>query len=179
MVYGEVIPETILNYEDTDKVIFDVIVKRDSGIEDVFKILTKRDKMKGLKRFVQVHNGQIQSRPYKGRMMVYVYANMLSWSDDELYFNRVMLDGYIVKDVITRRTPHKITIADLLIAYNERAYSHYIPSVAWWQMADYARRLKVKDVVSIEGRVQSRVYRKGEVDYQITELSICDINRMG
>ena len=67
-------------------------------------------------------------------------------ADDE---NKIILEGYLCKPPIYRRTPRGKEICDLMIACNEYDLrrTDYIPCIAWWK-------------VKIIGRIQSRIYHK-------------------
>ena len=75
--------------------------------------------------------------------------------------NNIFLDGYICKQPIYRKTPLGREVADILLAVN-RPYgkSDYIPCIAWGRNARFARGLEVGTRLQIEGRIQSREYRK-------------------
>ena len=65
------------------------------------------------------------------------------------------------KPPIKRTSPLGRDICDLMIAVN-RMYnkSDYIPCIAWGRNANYADNLKVGTKVYLEGRIQSREYKK-------------------
>ena len=86
--------------------------------------------------------------------------------------NEVILDGYICKKPIYRKTPFGREIADILLAVN-RAYnkSDYIPCIAWGRNARFSENIPVGTEVKIIGRVQSRQYEKKYED-GTTEIKI-------
>ena len=66
-----------------------------------------------------------------------------------------------VQAPIFRRTPLGRSICDLMLAVSRRyGRADYLPVIAWGQLAVQAARLQVGDTLSLEGRVQSRTYRK-------------------
>ena len=75
--------------------------------------------------------------------------------------NNILLDGYICKLPVYRKTPLGREIADLLLAVN-RPYgkSDYIPCICWGRNARYASSFEVGEHVQITGRIQSREYVK-------------------
>ena len=75
--------------------------------------------------------------------------------------NSILLDGYICKLPIYRKTPLGREIADLLLAVN-RPYgkSDYIPCICWGRNARFASAFEVGEHVQILGRIQSREYVK-------------------
>lgn len=77
------------------------------------------------------------------------------------YENHVLLEGFICKTPTRRTSPLGREICDLMIAVN-RLYnkSDYIPSIAWGRNAVWCECLEVGDKIAVEGRIQSREYRK-------------------
>ena len=75
--------------------------------------------------------------------------------------NNILLDGYICKLPVYRKTPLGREIADLLLAVN-RPYgkSDYIPCICWGRNARFASAFEVGEHVQILGRIQSREYVK-------------------
>ena len=97
----------------------------------------------------------------KSKLMLSVFARELSFDEYDGNPNSVMLTGYICKPPIFRTTPFNREITDLLLAVN-RAYnkSDYIPAIAWGRNARFAGGLNVGDRLSVNGRIQSRIYNK-------------------
>lgn len=100
----------------------------------------------------------------KNRLVLSIFVrevNFLEEFTDYTKTNQIILDGYICKNPIYRKTPLGREIADLLLAVN-RPYgkSDYIPCIAWGRNARYASNFEVGCRVRIWGRVQSREYTK-------------------
>ena len=106
----------------------------------------------------------------KNRLVLTVFAKEIKFgNEDEEEFkpskenssNEVILDGFICKKPIYRKTPFGREIADVLLAVN-RAYnkSDYIPCIAWGRNARFCENIPVGTEVRIIGRVQSRQYEK-------------------
>ena len=97
--------------------------------------------------------------------------------------NEVVLCGTVCKPVIYRTTPFAREIADVLIAVNRRyGKSDYLPCIAWGRNARYADGLSVGDVITIRGRMQSRIYQKtlpdGTVEQRVAyEISCSAIEK--
>ena len=110
-------------------------------------------------------NGQLRSyNKYidgRGRLILTVFAKEISFDTPQENPNLIVLKGYVCKPPIYRTTPFNREIADLLVAVN-RAYnkSDYIPCIAWGRNAKYAQILNVGEMITIEGRIQSREYEK-------------------
>ena len=100
----------------------------------------------------------------KNRLVLSVVVREIEFIEEEteeMKSNQILLDGYICKDPIYRKTPLGREIADLLVAVN-RSYgkSDYIPCICWGRNARFAARFEVGVHVQIWGRIQSREYVK-------------------
>lgn len=100
----------------------------------------------------------------KNRLVLSVFVREIEFIEEEteeMKSNQIILDGYICKDPIYRKTPLGREIADLLVAVN-RSYgiSDYIPCICWGRNARFAARFEVGVHVQIWGRIQSREYVK-------------------
>ena len=112
--------------------------------------------------------GQVRSynrhEELKNRLVLSVFVREIEFIEEEteeMKSNQILLDGYICKDPIYRKTPLGREIADLLVAVN-RSYgkSDYIPCICWGRNARFAARFEVGVHVQIWGRIQSREYVK-------------------
>ena len=100
----------------------------------------------------------------KNRLVLSVFAREVSFIEEELdgaKTNNILLDGYICKLPIYRKTPLGREIADLLLAVT-RPYgkSDYIPCICWGRNARFASAFEVGEHVQVLGRIQSREYVK-------------------
>ena len=100
----------------------------------------------------------------KNRLVLSVFVREIEFIEEEteeMKSNQILLDGYICKDPIYRKTPLGREIADLLVAVN-RSYgkSDCIPCICWGRNARFAARFEVGVHVQIWGRIQSREYVK-------------------
>lgn len=100
----------------------------------------------------------------KNRLVLSVFVREIEFIEEEteeMKSNQILLDGYICKDPIYRKTPLGREIADLLVAVN-RSYgkSDYIPCICWGRNARFAAKFEVGVHVQIWGRIQSREYVK-------------------
>ena len=91
-------------------------------------------------------------------------------STEENVSNEVVLNGYVCKKPIYRKTPFGREISDILLAVN-RAYnkSDYIPCIAWGRNARFCENMEVGTEVKVVGRVQSRTYEKKFEDGRIEQ----------
>ena len=113
-------------------------------------------------------SGQFRSynkhEEHKNHLVLSVFVREVAFVEEEMdgaKTNNIMLDGYICKQPIYRKTPLGREIADLLLAVN-RPYgkSDYIPCICWGRNARYASNFEVGEHVQIFGRIQSREYVK-------------------
>ena len=98
------------------------------------------------------------------RLILSVFVREVSFVEEEVdgaKTNTILLDGYICKRPIYRKTPLGREIADLLLAVN-RPYgkSDYIPCISWGRNARFAEKFEVGGHLYIWGRIQSREYQK-------------------
>lgn len=121
-------------------------------------------------------NGQLRSynnynNSKASRLVLTIFAREINLLQEEPEHaeNTILLNGYICKNPIYRKTPFGREISDILVAVN-RAYhkSDYIPCIAWGRNARYMQNLEVGAEISVQGRVQSRFYQK-KVDEVVEE----------
>ena len=89
-----------------------------------------------------------------------VFARQLEEGDGQAE-NCIQLSGVICKQPILRRTPLGREICDIILAVNRRyGRADYLPCIAWGAVAQQTADMTVGQRLTIEGRVQSRVYTK-------------------
>ena len=184
--------------------IFDLSVPRLSGNADMIpvtiseRLLTTQDIAIGSK--IEV-DGQFRSyNSYdneKNKLILTVFAKDVKFLENQeeeieaskdIISNEVILDGFICKKPIYRKTPFGREISDVLLAVN-RAYnkSDYIPCIAWGRNARFCENMPVGTEVRIIGRVQSREYEKKHEDgtvekrvaYEVSVASLEIANKEG
>ena len=160
----------------------DVLVRRLSSSQDRIPLMISERLMD----VTQDYTGEFimatgQFRSYnrhdeqKNRLILSVFVREVSFIDEELdgaKTNTILLDGYICKLPVYRKTPLGREIADLLLAVN-RPYgkSDYIPCICWGRNARFASGFEVGGHVQVWGRIQSREYVK-KLDDQSTEKRV-------
>lgn len=134
-------------------------------------------------------NGQFRSYDKDRHKSLYVFVKAIEIVELETdptrsTNNQVFLDGYICKDPIYRKTPQGREIADLIVAV-DRQYnnSDYIPCICWGKVAREASSFRIGSHIQLEGRIQSREYRKvlgeGEAEIRIAyEVSVKRLRHM-
>lgn len=196
---GQVVSEPVFDYEAYNERFYSFKLKviRYSGTPDIIPI-TASEKILWMEEdqpccpavgdFVQI-TGQFRSynKVVDGanRLILFVFANKVVESQVHEFTNKVSLTGFICKTPIYRETPMGREICDVLMAVN-RAYnkSDYIPVIAWGRNAQFAEKLSLGEQIQIEGRIQSREYKKdhgnGQVETKVAyEVSVNMISRVG
>lgn len=128
--------------------------------------------------------GQIRShnRRENGvrRLMIFVFAAQVNVESGEAV-NDLDLTGILCREPVYRRTPLGREICDVMLAV-PRAFhrADYIPCILWGRLAQEARDHHVRDLLSIRGRLQSRIYTKLTPDgatertaYEVSALEAC------
>ena len=100
----------------------------------------------------------------KNRLVLSVFAREIEFMEEQpdgSKTNSILLDGYICKEPVYRKTPLGREIADVLLAVN-RPYgkSDYIPCICWGRNARFASGFEVGEHIQVLGRIQSREYVK-------------------
>ena len=94
------------------------------------------------------------------RLVLTVYALELL-PPQGTFCNQILLSGALCKAPVLRRTPLGRSICDLMLAVTRRyGRSDYLPVIAWGQLASACSTYDVGDTLCLEGRIQSRTYRK-------------------
>lgn len=173
---GEIISEFEYSHEVLGEKFYTSVlcVKRKSGVPDKIPFIVSE-------RLVDVSEawtGQIvklfgQIRSYnkrigdKPKLVLYVFVREISLLDEREKYdsNNVVIDGYICKEPIYRRTPLGREITDVIFAVNRvYAKTDYIPSVFWGRSAKFISCLDVGTRIKAVGRLQSREYVKKHED---------------
>ena len=140
-------------------------VPRLSGTPDILPLLLREEQLPLLTGGETLRvEGQMRSFNNRGgtgrRLVLTVYVQTVQpgWGET---VNRIALTGTLCKPPIYRRTPLGRSICDLVLAV-PRSYGRadYLPVIAWGQVASQVSALQVGDALSLEGRIQSRIYRK-------------------
>lgn len=175
---GRVLNEPVFNHKTYGEAFYMIVlgIFRRSGYEDKIRLIVSEKILRGRsprKSELLEVSGQIRTynRETEGRskLEVTVFVREMAYRKEAgfEYENSVSIEGFICKAPIRRTSPLGREICDLMIAVN-RMYnkSDYIPCIAWGRNASYCESLNVGDKVYIEGRIQSREYRKYTEDGQ-------------
>lgn len=181
---GRVLAGPVFNHKTYGEAFYLVLlgIFRKSGYEDKIRLIVSEKLMGGrsprenellsVSGQIRTYNREVEGR---SKLEVIVFVRDLAYciEDDFSYENHVAIEGFICKDPVRRTSPLGREICDLMIAVN-RMYnkSDYIPSIAWGRNAAFGESLRVGDKVSVEGRIQSRDYRKfTEEGYLVTKTA--------
>ena len=142
-------------------------VPRLSGAVDVLpviveeKILAAIDPTAGSMLTV---TGQVRSHNQRAEgvrhLMIFVFASSVVAEDGEPV-NDVILEGPLCREPNFRLTPLGREICDAMLAV-PRAFhrADYLPCILWGRIAHEVSHCHTRDVISIRGRLQSRIYTK-------------------
>ena len=175
-IIGEIVSDFEYSHEVFGEGFYlvDVAVNRLSNMSDTVPLMVSErliDVTKDYKGMTIEAAGQFRSynrhEGEKNRLVLSIFVRELQFLDggeevkDQSKTNQIFLDGYICKVPVYRKTPLGREIADILIAVN-RPYgkSDYIPCIAWGRNAGYAESLGIGTKLAVEGRIQSREYKK-------------------
>lgn len=160
-------------------------VKRTSGAVDLLPVIVREGLSDAfpIGGHVYIEGRYISSNKHengKSHLILEIKEGIISYGNEqERDENKIILEGYLCKPPVYRRTPSGKEICDLMIACNEYDLrrTDYIPCIAWWEEAREAANFKVGDYVKIIGRIQSRIYHKklsgDEVEFRTAyEVSI-------
>ena len=106
---------------------------------------------------VRSHNIRTDSTRH---LLIFVFAQTIVCEDGEP-INDCTLKGPLCREPTYRRTPLGREICDAMLAV-PRAFrrSDYLPCILWGRTAVEVSNCHVRDVITISGRLQSRIYTK-------------------
>ena len=172
-IMGEIVSPFLFSHEVFGEGFYmvDILVKRLSNSSDRIPVMVSErliDVTQDYKGRSIMVSGQFRSynrhEEQKNRLVLSVFAREMEFIEEEpdgAKTNHILLEGYMCKTPVYRKTPLGREIADLLLAVN-RPYgkSDYIPCISWGRNARFASGFEVGTRVRIWGRVQSREYTK-------------------
>ena len=142
-------------------------VPRLSGAVDTLPVIAQEEIM----NTIDLSGGQMltvtgQVRSHNRRtdgvrhLVIFVFAATIIAEDGEP-INEVYLEGPLCREPTYRLTPLGREICDAMLAV-PRAFhrADYLPCILWGRIAQQVSKCHTSDVISIEGRLQSRVYTK-------------------
>ena len=167
---GAVLSELKYSHKTYGEIFYTFVlgIERRSGYIDEINIMVSErlifDNPPRVNDFVEI-KGQVRTynelSEGRNKLNVVVFAKIYLSDNFGYNENYVYLEGFLCKEPLKRTSPLGRDICDLMMAVN-RMYnkSDYIPCIAWGRNAGYAESLGVGTKLSVEGRIQSREYRK-------------------
>lgn len=148
---------------------FTLAVERLSGLADKLTVIAAQPLLESAairEGDTVTVRGQLRSFNNKSgqgsRLVISVFAQTLT-PDAGQPLNRIFLSGILCKQPILRRTPLGREICDMILAVNRRyGRADYLPCIAWGAVAQQTALLHTGQRLTVEGRVQSRIYSKTE-----------------
>ena len=185
LLEGTALEAPVLSHENhgTRFYRFPLEVPRLSGTPDTLPVLLPEPLLDTVQTEAPLRvQGQLRSFNNRSgvgnRLVLTVYAQAIQPGTGEPC-NRILLSGALCKPPVFRRTPLGRSICDLMLAVSRRyGRADYLPVIAWGQLAIRAARLQVGDPLSLEGRVQSRAYRKVLEDGSIQDRVAYEVSAM-
>ena len=185
LLEGTALEAPVLSHENhgTRFYRFPLEVPRLSGTPDTLPVLLPEPLLDTVQTEAPLRvQGQLRSFNNRSgvgnRLVLTVYAQAIQPGTGEPC-NRILLSGALCKPPIFRRTPLGRSICDLMLAVSRRyGRADYLPVITWGQLAVQAARLQVGDALSLEGRVQSRTYRKVLEDGTAQERVAYEVSAM-
>ena len=165
---GTPLSAPVFSHENHGKRFFRFLLRipRLSGTPDVLPVVVPEVLTPDILPGAPLHvRGQLRSFNNKSgvgsRLVITVLVRSARESEPGEGENRLTLAGAICKAPVRRRTPLGREICDLLLAVN-RPYGRadYLPCIAWGSLAVLCGQKNVGDRLRLEGRLQSRQYRK-------------------
>ena len=155
--YGEIFYTFVLGIERRSGYIDEINVMVSERL--IFETPPRINDYVEIKGQIRTYNETFEGR---NKLNIVVFAKEISLSENFGYNeNYVYLEGYLCKSPLRRTSPLGRDICDLMLAVN-RMYnkSDYIPCIAWGRNAGYAESLGIGTKLAVEGRIQSREYKK-------------------
>ena len=160
-------------------------VPRLSGTEDVLNLVVSQHDLWQWTPGTWMHvEGEVRSFNNRSgvgpRLVITVLVRRAISCEASEGENHLVLTGVLCKQPVRRRTPLGREICDLLLAVN-RPYGRadYLPCIAWGSLAALCGSMEVGEILRLEGRLQSRKYRKvtpdGEEERTAFEVSVMNL----
>ncbi len=183
---GTVTAEPVFSHENHGQKFFTFpfSIRRLSGQTDTLQVIATGQQIADLLPLTGQRlelEGQLRSFNNKSgsgsRLILSVFPQTIIPTADEDY-NYIQLTGVLCKPPVLRRTPLGRCICDMMLAVNRRyGRSDYLPCIAWGQVAVFTGALDTGSPLSVEGRVQSRIYTK-VIDGEPVERTAYEVSIM-
>lgn len=169
---GVVSQSPVLSHEIYDEKFYKVFIDvlRLSGQYDTLPIIVS-EKVVDLNNLTNgtsvLIKGQFRSynqpRNINNKLVLSIFVKEIEFKElkEIELLNEIVLEGFLCKKPVYRKTPLGREISDVIIAVN-RTYkkSDYIPCILWGRNAKFSENMEIGEKVKITGRIQSRKYEK-------------------
>jgi len=184
---GRVLDEPEFSHESYGErfYVFTLGIIRKSGFEDRIPVMIserllcnmnfRESDMVSVSGQVRTYNRQREGRNH---LMIVIFVRCIDAVQENAPMeNSVIIEGFICKPTIRRTSPLGRELCDVMLAVN-RLYnkSDYIPCIAWGRNAVYSGELGVGKKLYIEGRIQSRQYRKLSESGEVVEKTAYEVS---
>ena len=158
-----------LSHENHGKRFFHFYLKvpRLSGAVDTLRVIAQEDVLEQMDlssgEMITV-TGQVRSHNQRTdgirHLLIFVFATSIVAENGEP-INDVTIEGPLCREPIYRLTPLGREICDAMLAI-PRAFhrADYLPCILWGRIAKMVSECHTRDVITIHGRLQSRIYTK-------------------
>ena len=166
---GSLVALPVFSHENHGKRFFrfTLEVPRLSGAVDLLPVVAEESLLNAMDLsggIMLTVTGQVRShnirRDTARKLLIFVFAQSIVCEDGEP-INDCTVSGPLCREPTYRRTPLGREICDAMLAV-PRAFhrSDYLPCILWGRTAVEVSNCHIRDVVTINGRLQSRVYTK-------------------
>ena len=146
---------------------FTLEVPRLSGTVDLLPVVAEESVLNTLDlsggQMLTVY-GQVRSHNLRTeslrRLLIFVFAQSILCEDGQP-INDCTVEGALCREPVYRRTPLGREICDVMLAVS-RGYrrADYLPCILWGRNAQQGAQLHTRDILRLQGRLQSRIYTK-------------------
>ncbi len=142
-------------------------VPRLSGAVDLLPVVAQENVLFGIDPTagsMLTVTGQLRSHNIRSEglrhLLIFVFAGSITPEDGEPV-NDVTVQGLICREPTYRRTPLGREICDVMLAV-PRAFrrADYLPCILWGRTAQEVSQCHIRDTLTVQGRLQSRIYTK-------------------
>lgn len=175
-ISGKVAKPVVFSHECYGEKFYTTTVEtfRTSGVLDNIPIIiSERILFDNIDNKFVCIDGTVRTKNIDGKLVVIVFADIVDVIDERNDVDAVILDGYICKKNPIRQTPNGRVICDFILAVNRPfGKSDYIPVVSWGRNAQYIDGMEIGTKITIDGRLQSRIYTKDNEKKETYEISL-------
>lgn len=118
--------------------------------------------------------GQINPFTRFGKKAHGIYVSEIAMATKE-HENAFTLDAVLEGVSSVRTTPKGRYICDFVVSNSEHGPTKYFNCIAWGNLANRVSQIPLETCIRLEGRLQSRDYRKEGKTYTVNELCVTNV----